>query len=185
MPYYDVSPISIVRSDASYFSYSSDTPLLPGQIVTIPAGKKTLTGVVLREIGKPDYETKPISSVLDQPPIPTQLLDLHAWMSDYYVTHPANVWQTILPRGITKKRRKNTISTPVNNQNRTKKVFTKEQTDALKVIDDMTSGTALLHGITGSGKTTVYIESARRASEQKKVFHNSGARDSANLPTCE
>lgn len=168
MLYYDVSPIAIVRADASYFSYCSDTPLLAGQIVTIPVGKKTLTGVVLREIPRPDYGTKPIVSVIDQPPIPTQLLALHDWMSHYYATHSATVWQAMLPRGLAKKRRKTVDFTSVAPQNRTKKVFTEQQLKALEIIDDLPSGTALLHGITGSGKTTVYIEAARRAAEQGK-----------------
>ena len=87
-------------------------------------------------------------------------------MSQYYNTHQAIVWQTILPRGITKKRRSSKKLLPKIPFNRTKNVFTSDQKHAIETIDDMTPGTALIHGITGSGKTLVYIESARKAVEE-------------------
>ena len=168
MRYYEVSPTTIVRADTGSFSYASHEELVPGTIVTIPVGKKVVVGVVLQEITQPPYDTREIIAVVDQPPLPSQLLSLHTWMSQFYATHPATVWQTILPRGITKKRRKSIEFTSVDMQNRTKNVFTKDQLQALQIIDSMTSGTALLHGVTGSGKTLVYIEASRRAAAKGK-----------------
>ena len=168
MRYYEVSPTTIVRADAGSFSYASHEELVPGIIVTIPVGKKVVIGVVLQKISQPPYDTREIIAVINQPPLPNQLLSLHAWMSQFYATHPATVWQTILPRGVTKKRRKSIELTSVDMQNRTKNVFTKDQLQALQIIDSMTSGTALLHGVTGSGKTLVYIEASRRAAAEGK-----------------
>ena len=170
MRYYEVSPTTIVRADTGSFSYASHEELVPGTIVTIPVGKKVVVGVVLQEITQPPYDTREIIAVVDQPPLPSQLLSLHTWMSQFYATHPATVWQTILPRGITKKRRKSIEFTSVDMQNRTKNVFTKDQLQALQIIDSMTSGTALLHGVTGSGKTLVYIEASRRAAAKGKYL---------------
>ena len=165
MNYYEVSPIKLVRSDAHVFTYGSDTPLAIGLIVTISVGTKTLAGVVLKKTTKPSYAVKPILSIVNDTPLPLALLATAAWMSQYYDTHMALVWQTLLPSGITKKRRERTASPLLHQRERTKKVFTHDQEHAIETIAAMSPGTALLHGVTGSGKTLVYIESARRALE--------------------
>lgn len=122
-----------------------------------------LTGVVLRATQKPAYETKQIVSVIEQQPLPVPLVKLALWLSEYYGTHLATVLQTLLPRGLQTTRRAQSKLLREVARNRTKNVFTPEQTTALQTIEDMSPGSALLHGVTGSGKTTVYIEATRRA----------------------
>lgn len=164
MHFYLVSPIKIVRSNAESFTYSSEEKLTPGMIVLIEVGKKQMCGVVMQEVREPEFATKPIIKIVEQYPLPLPLIQTATWMSRYYHTHLATVWQTILPAGITKKRRHQESS--VNSKNtphRTKNVFTKDQQSALDAIDSISDGTVLLHGITGSGKTLVYIEAAKRA----------------------
>lgn len=163
MHYYEVAPNQIVRATSPFFTYSSDTPLQIGQIVTVEVGKKTLPGVIVREVEKPSYATKPISSTVEDTPLPRPLIALALWLSDYYAVHLALVLQTVLPRGITKKRRDQTPVIQRTIRDRTKIVFTAEQTAALDDIEKMSPGTAILHGVTGSGKTQVYIELAKRA----------------------
>lgn len=162
MRYYEVAPLSIIRAESASFTYASEQPLVIGQFVTISVGKKHLTGLVIAAVSKPSYPTKPIAAVLDIPPPPEQLVATARWMSEYYATHLATVLQTVLPRGITKKRRASHKSQSVNQRDRTTIVFTKSQQQALQAVSEMSPGTALLHGITGSGKTAVYIELARR-----------------------
>jgi primosomal protein N' (replication factor Y) len=162
MHYYEVAPNQIIRAGSSTFTYSSKTPLAIGQIVTIEIGKKILSGVVIRETKQPAYETKPIVSLIEEAPLPEPLVKLAIWMSDYYGAHLALVLQAILPSGLTKKRRERTVTARETIRNRTKIVFTAEQQAALSEIETMSPGTAILHGVTGSGKTQVYIELARR-----------------------
>lgn len=163
MHYYEVAPNQIVRANSASFTYSSTEPLQIGQIVSIEVGKKSLVGVVLREVAKPNYETKPIVSLIESAALPEPLMQLAAWLGEYYATHLATVLQTILPRGLQKTRRTRSISPRENLRDRTTIVFTKEQLTALDTIEHMTPGSALLHGVTGSGKTHVYIELAKRA----------------------
>lgn len=165
MHYYEVAPNQIVRATSPTFTYSSEATLTVGQLVIIEVGKKQLTGMVIRSTAKPRYETKPISSLLDLPPLPAPLVSLALWMSDYYSTHLATVLQTLLPRGLQKNRRKREAAPISSLRERTNIVFTVDQQKALDEIDAMTPGSALLHGITGSGKTHVYIEQARRTLE--------------------
>ena len=168
MHYYDVAPTTIVRSSSGWFTYHFDEELAIGSLVTISVGKKTLIGVVVAATKKPAYDTKPIESVIEAAPLPVALVETSRWMSDYYHTHLATVLQTVLPRGLTKNRRKTSTSQSVISRNRTNFVFTQDQQRAIDIIVKMSPGTALLHGVTGSGKTAVYIELARQAVESGK-----------------
>lgn len=162
MNYYEVAPNRIIRASSPSFTYSSNTTLDIGQIVIIEIGKQTLPGVVLREVTKPTYTTKPILSTLETTPLPVALVQTSLWISQYYTTHLGSVLQTVLPRGLQKNRRSQNPTNHVSFRDRTKKVFTPEQEKAIQEIDTMSPGSALLHGVTGSGKTAVYIELARR-----------------------
>ena len=163
MHYYEVAPNQIIRATSASFTYASESPLLIGTLVVIEVGKKSLIGVVLRAVTKPTYDTKLISSVIEERSIPEELVRLAQWLSAYYATHLATVLQTILPRGVQKTRRDRKKDERESFRERTNIVFTKDQTTAINTVESMTPGTALLHGITGSGKTHVYIELTRQA----------------------
>ena len=113
MHYYLVSPIKIVRSGASSFTYSSEERLPTGTIVEIEIGKAKNIGIVLQEVCRPDFEVKAIIKIIEKYPLPIELIQTAAWMSKYYATHQATVWQTILPSGLSKKRRNLNLSTSV------------------------------------------------------------------------
>ena len=163
MYYYEVAPNQIIRTDCESFTYSSETLLQIGHIVLVEVGKKQIIGVILRKTNKPSYVTKPIISIIEPTPLPKQLVELSSWLSKYYASPLAAVLQTILPRGIQKKRRPSPPQPEIVKRNRTNIVFSKEQATALKEIANTESGTFLLQGITGSGKTEVYIETAKQA----------------------
>lgn len=163
MHYYEVAPTKIIRANADSFTYSCDSVVKIGSFVSISIGKLTLLGVVIREASQPSYVTKPISEILSIPPLPLQLLCTAVWMSEYYHTHLATVLQTVLPRGITKQRRSKTNSPLLIERDRTNFLLNKDQEKAVAQLAECTPGTVLLHGITGSGKTSVYIEQSRRA----------------------
>ncbi len=163
MHYYEVAPNSIIRSESNVFTYASEQPLLTGQLITIEVGKKSFIGVVMREVSKPHYATKHVLSILEPQPIPEPLIHLASWMSEYYSTHLATVLQTVLPRGLQKSRRQRAPLIREQIRTRTNFVLTSEQRSAIQIVTDMTPGSALLHGVTGSGKTRVYIELAQHA----------------------
>jgi len=168
MNFYEVAPIRIIRAGSSTFTYSSEAPLSPGQIVTIQVGKKDLIGLITSKTTEPTYATKPISSVIEQTPVPKPLIDLALWMADYYQTPLATVLQTLLPRGVDKKRRERSSQEQINIRDRTQIVFNDDQAKAIKQIMDAGTGTTILQGITGSGKTEVYKEIARQTIADNK-----------------
>lgn len=162
MRYYEVAPLQIIRQNSHAFTYGHKTPLEAGTIVLIEVGRKQIVGVILDEVEKPSYATKDILSVIEPIPLPKPLLELALWMSAYYATHLATVLQTMLPRGLQKTRRSRAQEEKAPLRNRTTIVLNKEQLRALTSIDRVSGGTILLHGVTGSGKTYVYIEAARK-----------------------
>lgn len=158
MHYYEIAPNQIIRNNEFYFTYHSSKKLSIGQIVLIEIGKKTMPGIVIKSTTKPTFMTKEITSVIESEPLPGQLLELANWLSKYYLTHYANVLQTILPTGIQKKRNNKTVPNNSFRRNRTNFVLNNDQLSVLQKIKKYREGTFLLQGITGSGKTAIYIE---------------------------
>jgi primosomal protein N' len=158
MHYYEVAPTQIIRATSDVFTYASEQPIAVGQLVIIEVGKKSLIGIITQEVDKPGYATKAITSLIPEPPLPQPLLQLALWMSNYYATHLATVLQTVLPRGLQKTRRAAASIQREILRDRTKNVLNQDQLTAVETVTTMSPGSALLHGITGSGKTAVYIE---------------------------
>lgn len=162
MKYYEVAPTRIVRADQATFTYESETSLQIGALVAISIGKQSSTGVVIRESTKPKYDTKPIGDLIEDLPLPQSLIGLSLWLAEYYRTPLATVLQTVLPRGLTTKRRAQERLEKTSLRDRTQIVINKEQTQAVTSIMGQATGTVLLQGVTGSGKTEVYKELTRQ-----------------------
>jgi len=161
--YYLVAPTTVVRANEPAFTYHSDLDLPVGTIVMVSVGKKKLPGVIIATVKKPTFTTKPIEHIIVERPLPTPLISLATWMSSYYATHLALVLQTLLPSGLTKSRRESKRAESRATRMRTNIVLNDEQSSAIATIIEHPGGTLLLHGVPGSGKTQVYIESAKQA----------------------
>ncbi len=156
----------IIGRFGSELTYEYADALLPGQIVSVSVGTKQVPAVVMGECEKPSFKTKPVDALVIEKPLPQPLLDLHTWLVEYYVSHPVAVWQTMLPSGILKKRRITTKKLSQHLRDRTHFVLNTSQRDAMKELQARPQGTTLLHGITGSGKTAIYIELALKSLER-------------------
>lgn len=169
--FYEVIPEKLFRKDAGILTYSFDSPLAPGTIVEIPLGKTNSVGVILKKVAQPNFATKSISKILYTTPLPTHLLKTMLWMSEYYMTPLPTILNLILPKGITKNRRKTTEKTEQESLN-TPKIplieLNNAQKTALKALQEGQEATKLLHGVTGSGKTNIYLEMAKNALEAGK-----------------
>ncbi len=102
--YVEVCPVGVSGGKHDLLTYSSDEELAVGQAVSIPFGNRAKTGIVWREVNKPDFKTKPIAEAHDDI-LPEELLKLAKWIGDYYAFRLPIVLQTIMPAGIGKKRR--------------------------------------------------------------------------------
>ncbi len=160
--YYLVAPLVMVRANEHAFTYHSPVPLAIGTLVRISVGKRLANGVVLRAVTEPAFATKAIGTVLAPQPLPQSLIAMARWMSQYYAAHLATVLQAILPSGLQKQRRDTTKSVIHPIRKRTKIVLNSDQRAALEQINKRPTGTFFVHGVTGSGKTQVYIEAVRQ-----------------------
>lgn len=166
--YYLIAPAAVVRETDYAFTYESTAELKVGTLVKIPVGKKNFTAVVVKKLSqKPSFNTKPIGPILANSPLPKPLITLALWLSDYYATHFGTVLQTLLPSGL-EKRRKPQKKAIHPSRDRVKFVLNSSQKSALNSINSAKNETILLHGVTGSGKTQVYIEAVRKQIEAGK-----------------
>jgi primosomal protein N' (replication factor Y) len=140
--------------------------LIPGMRVTVPFGKKKIyTGLVIRMTDQPPtgFEVKEIISVLDKKPVVLETqLRLWEWISEYYMCILGEVYKAALPAQLkleSKTRSKlssDLTMVPLSELNAA-------QQQAFTVIKSAftESDVTLLHGVTSSGKTEIYIHLIR------------------------
>jgi primosomal protein N' (replication factor Y) len=160
--YYTITPLAFT-GDARVLTYESPLNLVTGATVEIPIGRRRVLGVVNESVPKPDFKTRAIGGALDLPPLPRELLDLGNWMTAYYAASPSSVWSALLPTGLGKKRRANKEAPYRPGSGPPSSPLTKEQVDALAKLSASTYHTSLIQGVTGSGKTRLYLELAAQA----------------------
>lgn len=165
-------------------------PALESQVgvgvrVVVPFGKsKKYVGLVLavHENEPQGVTVKEIETVLDAAPIVTTLqLDFWRWIAHYYMCPLGDVFKAAFPAGMKKdegekkRRRKNIVERfdgtgcpGVQNQ------LNEWQQEAFRQISDswQTHDITLLHGVTSSGKTEVYIHLIQQyIDEGKQVLY--------------
>jgi len=168
MKIYDVIPSTrIPISRNQFFSYGSEKPLLPGDLVEIEFGKKTLRGIVWKEQSNSPKSLKNIQRRLYRSYLSKAQRELLFDMHKYY-NAPLGLLLKLFLTGFNEKipASVETVKTslPLTLQ------LTDEQQEAVSRIHSSiaknNSQQFLLHGITGSGKTEVYIRSVKYVFEK-------------------
>ena len=158
--FYNVT-ISIPLRQA--FTYHSTQSIIPGTRVAVKFGSKIKLGIVIEEIEATNIQTKLIHQVLDDEPIFSGIeLKILAWASDYYHHPIGEVLGSFLPTNL--RNIKTVIDSTEIFLNHKKpndsflKNLTREQTEAVDILSKLKGfKPTLLYGVTGSGKTEVYI----------------------------
>ena len=165
--FYEVIP-GKVFGKGEVLTYTSDEPLVPGQIVVVPLGRGTAVGVVDKKVAQPDFATKKILKVLYSTPLPAHLVATAKFVAEYYQVPLASTLGLILPNGVEKKRRK--TEQMFGNIAKTEQAaanaeipLNQAQKKTLETLYQAPGATKLLHGVTGSGKTNIYLKMAKNA----------------------
>lgn len=189
--YYEVIPTTTFKKSPLFsdglLTYSFDQNLAPGIIVSIPLGKKTALGIIYRKTTAPtdqNFIIKSINKIVHPIPLPNHLLKSLAWLSSYYLNPVAKTANLFLPLGIEKNRRKKSsastfipqfsnpiqdIASPIAATTTHYQIpLNPAQKQALTELHKIKTHTKLLHGITGSGKTNIYLELASQVFNSNK-----------------
>ena len=154
----------------------------PGTRVLVPLMKKEVRGVVLREHTESIDEAlaakiRPITEVLDTAPmVSPEQLALWQWMSAYYMCTLGEVMAAALPGGLDKrlvdppKRRRATLKPYTGPIESLHSLSPAQQIGIEQIENAWNSGKqiVLLHGVTSSGKTDMYIHLIQSQLEQGK-----------------
>ncbi|HTH72646.1 MAG TPA: primosomal protein N' [Candidatus Pristimantibacillus sp.] len=160
MWYVEVFVASAAYHKAAPLTYSTGQKLAAGSIVAVPLRQKTVLGFVAAVVPRPEFAAKEIGEVMDLPPLPAALRKLHSWLLTYYPAPSGIITQLFLPSGIAKK----ALEQPTTNVlTKGLPALTPDQEQAVQSLAG--PGLHILHGETGSGKTRVYLELARKALE--------------------
>ena len=166
--FYEVIPGKVFGKAGGVLTYESDNSLVPGQIVVVPLGRGKAVGVVSKKVAQPDFATKKILQVLYSTPLPAHLIATAKFVAEYYQVPLASTLGLILPNGVEKKRRK--TEQMFGNIAKTEQAaanaeipLNQAQKKALEALKKATGATKLLHGVTGSGKTNIYLKMAKNA----------------------
>ncbi|NQT89738.1 MAG: primosomal protein N' [Candidatus Omnitrophica bacterium] len=141
--------------------------IMPGMRVWVDFGPRRLVGYVISTSTKTDVEkTRPISELIDKEPIlSAEMMELTRQISEYYLCSWGEAIDAAVPSSLkkgkteVKSRIKEDYSSIEPSSNL---VPTTQQKKALTVIsksiEESKHEVFLLHGVTGSGKTEVYLQ---------------------------
>jgi primosomal protein N' (replication factor Y) len=149
---------------------------LPGAQVQVPFRQRNQRGVIVsRAVASELEDPRAIGAVLPGAPLPPHLMELAAWIAEYYVAPLGEVLAATLPGGLEgfagSRARRGAIEDPVLPLALGGRLtLSAAQRAAVTAIESaMAEGgfaPFLLHGITASGKTEVYLRAAQDAREQ-------------------
>jgi primosomal protein N' (replication factor Y) (superfamily II helicase) len=162
-------------SGTESFSYEIPKELEPiisiGSLVLVPLGKQHIQGVVTRltKNRKTTYKLKPLKSVDTNVVISSKFMEIAKWVASYYLCSFGEALSLFLPPLMKKPKNDSGVSSDISIA-KEKIVLSAEQRE---VFDNLNTSLnidhkkpVLLKGITGSGKTEIYIKLAQKVISQ-------------------
>ncbi|MBI2995314.1 MAG: primosomal protein N' [Candidatus Melainabacteria bacterium] len=181
-------------NDFFYYSIPEElkNEIKPGLIVKVPFGKKELIGYVLEILtdkeqknNTSEFKIKPIYQIVFKDPVwDKNFLVLAKWISKYYLTNIGIVLSSsIISEILSQLKKHSALSTQHSALNAQHSALNAQlqpptlnpaQQNAfnviLKTIQNKESNVFLLHGVTGSGKTEVYLKLIEEVLKENKTI---------------
>ncbi len=172
--YYDIAVGLPLRQ---CFTYKSKEVITKGKRVIVPFGSKSIVGIVVKKIAKPKSlkGLKEIISIADEHScFNGSIFEAITWASDYYHHPIGEVFFSFMPTLLRKQNDKIIIDLDDNteyklNEDDKKLKLTKEQNINLSKLNKVEKfSPSLIYGVTGSGKTEIYLQLAEKFILQNK-----------------
>ena len=172
--YYDIAVGLPLRQ---CFTYKSKEVIKKGKRVIVPFGSKSIVGIVVKKIAKPKSlkGLKEIISIADEHScFNGSIFEAITWASDYYHHPIGEVFFSFMPTLLRKQNDKIIIDLGDNteyklNEEDKKLKLTKEQNINLSKLNKVEKfSPSLIYGVTGSGKTEIYLQLAEKFILQNK-----------------
>ncbi|MGE4480651.1 replication restart helicase PriA [Acidocella sp.] len=156
------------------FTYEAADLLPPGTLVRVPLGRRSVVGVVWDDPADPDVKTRPVTEVLAFAPMPDDLRRFVDWVGGYTLAPRGDVLAMALKEKLLAPSPKRArayafggadpdLAGPVLSPIQEKaSVALRAEVEAEKF------SVTLLDGVTGSGKTEVYLEAVAQALRHRK-----------------
>lgn len=151
------------------FTYKIPKEAKKGSLVIAPYKNRKLGGIVLKTTTqKPSFKTREILEINPlHPRIPSWQFKTAEFISDHYLSSRYKSFKLFLPNKIWNLKGKNEIPEVKENLKAPHLTLEKPQKDALKQITG-NKQKFLLHGITSSGKTEIYLQLAYKLAQENK-----------------
>jgi primosomal protein N' (replication factor Y) (superfamily II helicase) len=180
-----VQPITTARALRGPFDYRLPPELRErvevGSMLVVPFGPREILGVVVALVDSSDVAEEKLLAPLRalEPGVPADLVALAEWIAEEYCSTLARALGLVLPPGAARRlsgRKRRAVPRPrhlaVGSRSPQALQLTDEQSAVLAPIVEALrarrSERRLLHGVTGSGKTEVYLRAAAAALEQDR-----------------
>jgi primosomal protein N' (replication factor Y) len=164
-----VVPVPL-KADFTYSFDSEKMELVPGVRVIVPFGtrRKTIQGYVISVSDKRpegNFEIKSVTRVIDKEPLFDRSdYDLALWMEKFYFSSRGEILDTMIPGG-----KKDTAFGALDADEampRPDVVLSEEQENAVRTVMETDNRMFYLFGVTGSGKTEVFLRCAEQVINQ-------------------
>ena len=172
--YYDIAVGLPLRQ---CFTYKSKVAIKKGTRVVVPFGKKSIVGIVVKKISNPNSlkGLKEITSITDNHScFDKSIFNTILWASEYYHHPIGEVFFSFIPTLLRKKNDKtisslNKASEYKLNAKDKKFKLTKEQNATLSKLNKIKEfNPSLIYGVTGSGKTEIYLQLVEKFIKKNK-----------------
>ena len=172
--YYDIAVGLPLRQ---CFTYKSKDIIKKGERVVVPFGNKLIIGIVVKKVSKPK-SLKGLKEIIeitdDHIAFDKSEFKTILWASDYYHHPIGEVFFSFLPTLLRKKNDKTVKATgeiakyELNEKDKNFKL-TKEQSTNLNKLNKINRfDPSLIYGVTGSGKTEIYLQLAEKLIQKNK-----------------
>jgi len=156
MHYFEVA---LIKLKAPILTYSYNKELKVGTIVEVPLKGSIKRAVVLKKVNKPEFKTQEIIEVLDSY-YSEFIIESAKFISSYYFSSLGEALGLFYPYKLNSQNKKQSIDSF------TLPKLTPLQQNALNQIEQ--KDLSLLFGVTGSGKTEIYIHLIANALKENK-----------------